>query len=116
MTREFTIEPIPRGERRVGIYATAIPNVMLSIALQIQDGHRSLEVILYELTVSRLVASFATWIEMEIEGASVHPHEEGPYLAVGGSCFTLTAQAAEEMVRDFGLPFVVPEEGEDLQS
>jgi hypothetical protein len=113
MTREFTVEPIPRGERRVGLYSTAIPNVMLSIVLQVQDGHRNLELNLVELPAERMVASYGTWIEIEIERASIHHHAEGPYMAVGNCYFSLTLQLAEHLVRDFGFPYIFSEENEE---
>ena len=113
MTREFTIESIPRGERRVGVYATAIPNVMLSIALQVQDGHRHLELNLVEQSAERMIASYGTWIETEIERASIYHHAEGPYIAVGNFYYSLTLQLAEHLVRDFGFPYIVPEDDEE---
>lgn len=110
MSREFTVEPIPRGERRIGVYPTAVPGLKLSIALQVQDGHRYLEVMLFELPADRMVASYATWIEVEIDQASLNSHEHGPYLSVGSSYFTLTEQVAEQVFRDFAFPFVLPDD------
>ena len=113
MTREFTIEPIPRGERRVGIYATVTPNVMLSIALQVQDGHRHLELNLVEQPGERMIASYGTWIEAEIDRVGIYHHAEGPYIAVGNFYYSLTPQLAEHLNRDFGFPYIVPEEDEE---
>lgn len=114
MAREFSVEAIPRGERRVGVYPMAIPSLRLTIALQVQDGHRYLEVMLFELPADRMVASYATWIELEIEQACVRPDMHGPYLAVGNCYFSVTDEVAEHIVRDFAIPFVIldPQQGE----
>ena len=109
MPREFTVEAIPRGERRLGVYPTAVPGLKLSIAFQVQDDHRYLEIMLFELPADRMVASYATWIELEIEQASLNPHEHGIYLAVGDAFFSVTPDVAEHIVRDFAFPFVVPD-------
>jgi hypothetical protein len=113
MSREFSAETIPRGERRVGVYPTTVAGVRLSIVAQVQDGHRYLELILFELPLDRMLASYATWIEPEIERACVNPHPDGPYLSVGSFYVSVPEPVAEQLVQDFGFPFVYPEENDD---